>query len=49
VISSGYVTEAMRADILRAGVHHVLQKEYTLDQLGEIVHRALNEPGVVAA
>ena len=49
VISSGYVTEAMRADILRAGVHHVLQKEYTLEQLGEIVHRALNEPGVVAA
>ena len=34
----------MRAEVMRAGVRHVLQKEYTLEQLGEVVHRALNEP-----
>jgi PAS domain S-box-containing protein len=49
VISSGYVSEAMRAEILRAGVRHVLQKEYTLEQLGEVVHRALTEPRTPAA
>lgn len=44
VISSGYVTELMRAEILRAGVRHVLQKEYTLEQLGGMVQRALADP-----
>ena len=49
VISSGYVSEAMRAEFGRAGVRHVLQKEYTLEQLADVVHRALNEPRVTAA
>jgi PAS domain S-box-containing protein len=50
IISSGFVSDAMRADVLRAGVRHVLQKEYTLEQLGDAVHRALTEPpGTVAA
>jgi len=49
VISSGYVTEAMRAETLRAGVRHVLQKEYTLEQLGHVVHLALKEPPAVVA
>jgi hypothetical protein len=30
-------------------VRHVLQKEYTLEQLADVVHRALNEPRVTAA
>jgi hypothetical protein len=34
----------MRAEILRAGVRHVLQKEYTLEQLGGMVQRALADP-----
>jgi len=41
IISSGYVTDTMRADIQRAGVRHVLQKEFTLEQLADAVHRAL--------
>ena len=48
IISSGYVSESMRAEVLRAGVRHVLQKEYTLEQLGEVVHRALTEPRTAA-
>jgi len=43
IISSGFVSDAMRADVLRVGVRHVLQKEYTLEQLGDAVHRALTE------
>ena len=49
VISSGYVTEALRAEIGRAGVRHVLQKEYTLEQLGDVVHRALADSASLAA
>ena len=42
VISSGYVSDGLRADALRAGVRQVLQKEYTLEQLASLVHQALN-------
>jgi PAS domain S-box-containing protein len=49
VISSGYVSEAMRAEVLRVGVRHVLQKEYTLEQLADVVHRALTEPRAIPA
>jgi len=49
VISSGYVSEPMRAEVLRAGVRHVLQKEYTLEQLGDVVHRALTDPRATSA
>jgi len=49
VISSGYVSEAMRAEFTRAGVRHVLQKEYTLEQLADVVHRALAEPRAAPA
>ncbi|MEO7152553.1 MAG: response regulator, partial [Burkholderiaceae bacterium] len=43
VMTSGYITEAVRADALAAGVSHVLQKEYTLEQLAAIVQQALAE------
>jgi len=49
VISSGYVTEVLRAEIGRVGVRHVLQKEYTLEQLGDVVHRALADSASLAA
>ncbi len=41
VISSGHITEEQRAEILRAGVHELLQKENTFEELGAIVHRLL--------
>jgi CheY-like chemotaxis protein len=37
-ISSGYVTEELVTAAKRVGVRHVLQKEYTLEQLPGIVH-----------
>jgi PAS domain S-box-containing protein len=44
VITSGYVSESLRAEALHVGVYHVIQKEYTLEQLAEVVQRALAEP-----
>jgi len=41
VITSGFVTEALLADARRVGVAHVLQKEYTLEQLAALVQAAL--------
>jgi len=41
VVSSGHVTDGLRADAQRAGVRQVLQKEYTLEQLGTLVHQVL--------
>ncbi|MEP7297514.1 MAG: CHASE domain-containing protein [Burkholderiales bacterium] len=41
VISSGYVSDSLRNDVLQAGVRHVLQKEYTREQLADVVRRAL--------
>ena len=42
IITSGYVSDAMRAEVGQAGVHHVMQKEFTLEQLAQLVHGALN-------
>ena len=39
VISSGYLTDEQRAELLRAGVRDVIQKENTLEDLGPLVHR----------
>jgi len=41
VITSGYVSDSLRAEVRLAGVLHVIQKEYTLEQLGRVVHAAL--------
>jgi signal transduction histidine kinase/ActR/RegA family two-component response regulator len=43
VITSGYVSDSLRAQMLQLGVRHVLQKEYTLEQLPGVVHQALHE------
>ncbi len=42
ILTSGYITDAVRADALAAGVSHVLQKEYTFEQLATIVQAALD-------
>ena len=41
VISSGYVSDEMRAAALSAGVRGLLQKEYSLEQLPALVHAVL--------
>jgi signal transduction histidine kinase/ActR/RegA family two-component response regulator len=43
IITSGHVSEGLRADVQRLGVRHVLQKEYTLEQLVGLVQQALAE------
>ena len=43
IITSGYVSESLRAEVQAVGVRHVLQKEYTLEQLAGLVHEALHE------
>jgi PAS domain S-box-containing protein len=45
VITSGYITDAMRADALRAGVRQLIDKPNTVDQLCEVVHQILSTPG----
>jgi DNA-binding NtrC family response regulator len=42
VISSGFISDEMRAAAQQAGVKGLMQKEYTLEQLGGIVHAVLN-------
>jgi len=42
VISSGYISEEMRGAAHEVGVKVLMQKEYTLEQLGSIVHAVLN-------
>ncbi len=49
VISSGYVSEEMLAVAGQLGVRRVMQKEYTLEQLTDILHRLLGEPADMAA
>ena len=44
VISSGYVSEEMLAAASQLGVRSVMQKEYTLEQLADILHRVLSGP-----
>jgi CheY-like chemotaxis protein len=41
VISSGYVSDDLRASAAELGVRAVMQKEQTLEELGGIVHTAL--------
>jgi len=41
ILSSGYVTDDMRAQAKRLGVRDVLHKENTLDELGKLVARVL--------
>ena len=43
VITSGYVSESLRSEVLRAGVRGLLQKEYTLEQIDAVLQRALGE------
>ncbi len=43
VITTGFVSEGLRAEAQQIGVRHVLQKEYTLEQLPGLVHRVLAE------
>ena len=42
VISSGYVTDTLRAEAAGVGVRHVLHKENTLEELAELVRRVLD-------
>ena len=44
VLTSGYVSDAMRLDAQLAGVRFLMQKEYTLEQLSLMVHQALGGP-----
>jgi PAS domain S-box-containing protein len=43
VISSGYVSDEMQAAAVQLGVRHVLQKEYTLERLADVLQRILGE------
>jgi PAS domain S-box-containing protein len=43
IITSGYVSDGLRAEVARAGVRYVMQKEFTLEQLAGLVHQALSE------
>ena len=43
VISSGYVTDALRAEAADVGVRHVLHKENTLEELAALARRVLDE------
>ncbi len=38
VITSGNITDALRSDARQLGVRHLLQKEFTLERLGTLVH-----------
>jgi PAS domain S-box-containing protein len=42
LLTSGYVSDTLRADAEQAGVRQVMQKEYTLEQLGALLHGVLN-------
>jgi CheY-like chemotaxis protein len=44
-ISSGYVSDELRASAAALGVHAIMQKERTLEELGALVHEALAARG----
>ncbi|MDH4052176.1 MAG: ATP-binding protein, partial [Rubrivivax sp.] len=48
LITSGYVTEDLLASAARLGVKGVLQKEYTLDRLADMVRQALSDSSLAA-
>lgn len=41
VITSGYITEELRANALQAGVRHLIHKPNTVDELCEVIQRLL--------
>jgi PAS domain S-box-containing protein len=41
VISSGFITEDLRAEALSLGVRAVVQKEHTIEELGTVLHSVL--------
>jgi len=42
VISSGYISETMRADAAELGVRAVVHKEYTFEEIGSVIDSILN-------
>ncbi|MBA3598545.1 MAG: PAS domain-containing protein [Methylibium sp.] len=44
VISSGYITDELRAEAARLGVNRLLHKEHTVEELDALVHRILASP-----
>ncbi|MDH3461778.1 MAG: response regulator, partial [Burkholderiaceae bacterium] len=46
VITSGYISEEMLAEVQRCGVHSVLQKENTIDELGTLVQKIFSNATV---
>lgn len=42
VISSGYISEAMRADAAELGVRAVVHKEHTFEEIGAVIQSILN-------
>ena len=44
VIISGYITEALHAELLQAGVHGVIKKERTVEELGSLIATVLAMP-----
>ena len=44
VITSGYVTDALRDDAQRAGVRELVDKPSTVDELCQVIQRILHEP-----
>ncbi len=49
IITTGYVSAQLREHAQQAGVRQVLQKEYTLEQLAEVLHQVLEAPPGAAA
>ena len=45
LLTSGYVAETLRAEALQAGIRHVMQKEYTLEQLAPLLQQVLDGQG----
>jgi len=42
VISSGFISEDLRTAASRLGVHAVMQKEHTIEELGDVIHSILD-------
>jgi DNA-binding NarL/FixJ family response regulator len=44
VITSGYVTDALRADARRAGVRQLVERANVADELCQVIQQVLNAP-----